>query len=218
MKKVIALSLLLVSVFSYAKNENELLQRRVSKHIKGKWVSISCELRPQENRAEGGTVKPFWLKREFVFDGKDGFKGTIKGYADPLCEQPVQDFEFDGHLIWRGAHPVAKEAQSVDYELSKDFAIIPRSQAAVDQMNSLPSGACGDKKYELNKRQSIFKMPCALFNIKAGEVVKDHDLIYLYGYNNLLFMGAKHVDGKGFYTEDLRPKGGLQIPLVRAKN
>jgi hypothetical protein len=31
-------------------------------------------------------------------------------------------------------------------------------------------------------------------------------------------MGAKHVDGKGFYTEDLRPKGGLQIPLIKSKD
>jgi len=217
MKTFIVASIILASTLVHAKNDADVSQRRVSKHIKGKWVSIACELRPQENRGEGGTVKPFWLKREFTFDGKDGFKGTIKGFADPLCEKPIQDFEFDGHLTWRGPHPVAKEAQSVDYELSKECAIIPRSQAAVDQMNSLPPGACGDKKYELNVKQSIFKKPCALFNVKAGELIKDHDLIYLYGYNNLLFMGAKHVDGKGFYTEDLRPKGGLQIPLVRSK-
>ncbi|MFZ4404630.1 MAG: hypothetical protein ACOYOK_11060 [Pseudobdellovibrionaceae bacterium] len=214
----ITVSLILASSLSFAKDSNEISQKRVSKHIKGKWVSIACELRPQENRGEGGAVKSFWLKREFTFDGKDGFKGTIRGFADPLCEQPIQDFEFDGHLVWRGPHPVAKEAQSVDYELSKEFAIIPRSQASVDQMNSLPPGTCGDKKYELNVKQSIFKKPCALFNIKAGELIKDHDLIYLYGYNNLLFMGAKHVDGKGFYTEDLRPKGGLQIPLIKSKD
>ena len=218
MKKLITAGFILASSLSFAADDNAISQKRVSKHIKGKWVSISCELRPQENRGDGGTVKPFWLKREFTFDGKDGFKGIIKGYADPHCTLPIQDFEFDGHLIWRGPHPVAKEAQSVDYELSKDFAIIPRSQAAVDQMNSLPNGACGDKKFELNLKQSIFKKPCTLFNIKAGEIVKDHDLIYLYGYNNLLFMGAKHVDGKGFYTEDLRPQGGLQIPLVRSKD
>lgn len=218
MKMTFIAGMIFASSVCYGKNDGEASQKRVSKHIKGKWISIACELRPQENRGEIATVKPFWLKREFVFDGKDGFKGVIKGFADPLCEQPVQDFEFEGHLTWRGPHPVASEAQSVDYELSKDFVIVPRSQAAVDQMNALPPGACGDKKFELNARQSIFKKPCALFNIKAGEIVKDHDLVYLYGYNNLLFMGAKHVDGKGFYTEDLRPKGGLQIPLVRSKD
>ena len=101
--------------------------------------------------------------------------------------------------------------------LYPDFTMA-ESQAAVDQMNSLPPGACGDKKYEINVKQSIFKKACALFNIKSGEIVKDHDLIYLYGFNKLLFMGAKHVDGKGFYTEDLRPKGGLQIPLVKSKD
>ncbi|MBU6141487.1 MAG: hypothetical protein KGP29_08060 [Proteobacteria bacterium] len=184
MKVVVLVFGIFLSLNCFAKDDHLISQKRVSNHIKGKWVSISCELRPRENRGSGGTVESFWLKREFVFDGKDGFKGIIKGYADPLCEIPVQDFEFEGHLIWRGPHPVAKEAQSVDYELSKEFAIIPRSQAAVDQMNSLPVGACGDKKYELNVRQSIFKKPCALFNIKSGEVVKDHDLIYLYGFNN----------------------------------
>ncbi len=217
MKVLIFLMSMSVGFNCLAKDENLISQKRVASHIKGKWVSISCELRPRENRGTGGSVESFWLKREFFFDGKDGFKGIIRGFADPLCEQPVQDFEFEGNLIWRGPHPVAKEAQSVDYELSKEFAIIPRSQAAVDQMNSLPPGACGDKKYALNERQSILKKQCILFNIKAGEAVKDHDLVYLYGFNNLLFMGAKHVNGQGFYTEDLRPKGGLQIPLVKAK-
>jgi hypothetical protein len=40
----------------------------------------------------------------------------------------------------------------------------------------------------------------------------EYDLVYLRG--DLLFWGARNVDGRGFDTEQNRPTN-LQIPLVR---
>lgn len=191
------------------------VSKNMHKDIKGRWVSISCELRPREVRGKGGIPESFWLTREFTFDGADNFTGLIKSYADPECKIPVTDFYFAGHLEWKGNHPVANGAEKVDYVLDREFSITPRAAQFADQLNQLPPGACGSEKWEPGKTQSLLKKPCVLFNIKAGELVKDFDLVYLYGYNNLLFMGAKHVNGQGFYEEKLRPTGGLQVPLVR---
>jgi hypothetical protein len=189
--------------------------KNLHKDIKGKWISISCELRPREVRGKGGVPESFWLTREFTFDGADNFTGLIKSYADPECKVPVTDFYFAGHLEWKGPHAVASGAEKVDYVLDREFSITPRATQFADQLNQLPPGACGAEKWVAGKTQSLLKQPCVLFNIKAGELVKDFDLVYLFGYNNLLFMGAKHVNGQGFYEEKLRPVGGLQVPLVR---
>ena len=40
----------------------------------------------------------------------------------------------------------------------------------------------------------------------------DYDLIYM--YNDMLFNGSKHVDGRAFDKPENRPTN-LQIPLVR---
>jgi hypothetical protein len=45
-----------------------------------------------------------------------------------------------------------------------------------------------------------------------GQTYVDYDLIYI--YNDMLFNGSKHVDGRGFDKPENRPTN-LQIPLVR---
>jgi hypothetical protein len=40
----------------------------------------------------------------------------------------------------------------------------------------------------------------------------EFDLVYL--ANDMLFWGARHIDGRGFDTEENRPTN-LQIPLAR---
>lgn len=44
------------------------------------------------------------------------------------------------------------------------------------------------------------------------EIFKEFDLVYL--NNDMLFWGARNVDGRGFDTEANRPTN-LQIPMVR---
>ncbi|HRF38097.1 MAG TPA: hypothetical protein PK198_04865, partial [Saprospiraceae bacterium] len=51
-----------------------------------------------------------------------------------------------------------------------------------------------------------------LFGVKAGETVGDYDLIYI--FNDMLFMGSKHVDGRGFDKPENRPTN-LQVPIYR---
>jgi hypothetical protein len=60
--------------------------------------------------------------------------------------------------------------------------------------------------------QSIFRKTFAPFGLKEGSNFMEYDLVYLRG--DLLFWGARNIDGRGFDTEQNRPTN-LQIPLMR---
>ena len=72
----------------------------------------------------------------------------------------------------------------------------------------------GYDKWEVGHEQSIFGKSFAPFGLAEGINFKEFDLIYL--INDLLFWGARNVDGRGFDKEDNRPTN-LQIPLIRKK-
>jgi hypothetical protein len=189
------------------------------KQMQGHWKSIACELRPQAGKP-GEPVKSSWITRDFTFDGKGKFKGTIVIYADQFCEVPMNEFNFSGHTEIGEVNKAAPGARDITYILDESLSITPKSQMTLDMMAQLPPKACGDEPYRLNAAQNILKKSCVMLNnIGAGEVVKDHDLIYLHGKGRyqMLFMGAKHVDGSGFYKPENRPKSGLQVPMVRVK-
>ena len=52
------------------------------------------------------------------------------------------------------------------------------------------------------------------FGLAEGQVFKEYDLVYI--LNDMMFWGARNVDGRGFDTEENRPTN-LQIPMVRQK-
>lgn len=174
------------------------------------WVSITTELRPQEDRTGTGKIQPFYVSRYFKFMEDDKFIGKILSFADPYGKIPLVEFEFRGHVEWKGEHPVAKGAQNIDYVLDEAFIVTPKNPAFADTLNKIPVE--GLNKFEANVSQNILKKAFPLFNIKEGQIVKDYDLIFI--YNGMLFMGAKHVDGTPFDKPENRPHL-LQIPLVK---
>ena len=191
--------------------------QRLHREMKGRWKSIACELRPQSGKP-GEPVQSSWVTRDFTFDGLGYFKATIVVYADLYCEAPMSEFNFSGHAEIGGVSRAAPGAREITYVLDESLSLTPRSQEVVGMLSQLPPQACGDEPYRLNVAQSLFRKPCVMLNnIKAGQVVKDHDLIYLHGKGRyqMLYMGAKHVDGSGFYQPENRPKSGLQVPLTR---
>ena len=70
----------------------------------------------------------------------------------------------------------------------------------------------GFDKWEVNVTQSILGKAFLPFGLADGQIFTEYDLIYV--YNDMLFWGARNVDGRGFDTEENRPTN-LQIPLVR---
>ena len=182
----------------------------VKQYAVGQWHSISTELRPTEDRTGAGTVDSTYLTRRFAYEADDTFVGTITMYADNYGAMPLLEFEFAGRLVWGPPHPIADGAFEIDYVLDAGFGVTPLNDGAAAMLNQgLPEGmspfASGEKKDILGK---AFPM----FNIVAGQIVTDYDLIYF--THGMLFMGAKHVDGTPFDKPDRRPHQ-LQIPLAR---
>ena len=60
--------------------------------------------------------------------------------------------------------------------------------------------------------QSVFGKAFIPFGQAAGRNFLEYDLVYLNG--DMLYWGARNVDGRGFDTEESRPTN-LQIPLRR---
>lgn len=188
--------------------------------VAGTWTSISCELRPQQNPADPAAAPtPTYLTRDFTFEAEGGFSAMITIFADPACTQPTVLFSFAGEVVWHGPNPAAPGAYSQDYVLNAKLELTPLAQPFADQLNALPEGACGQGAFAVGEAKDVLGQPCVLVRFEEGNpFVVDHDLLYVReDMPDLLFMGAKHVDGTGFYAEENRPQVGLQQPLLRVE-
>jgi hypothetical protein len=93
-----------------------------------------------------------------------------------------------------------------------EYQVTPLLQGFADAMNHAASK--GFDKWEVHRARSIIKKAFPPFGLAEGQIFAEYDLIYL--HNDLLFWGARHVDGRGFDKEENRPTN-LQIPLVRKR-
>jgi len=189
----------------------------LKERIVGRWVSISCELRPTAN--PDGAPTPTYLTRDFTYDASGGFSASITVYADPACLAPTIVYDFSGEIVWHGPNPAADGAYSQDYVLNETLSLTPLAAPMVDRLNALPAGACGTGRFALEVAKDILGQPCVLLRFAEGsDYVIDHDLLYVRPDTpNMLFMGGKHVDGTGFYVAENRPVVGLQQPLIKVE-
>lgn len=176
----------------------------------GPWESLSVELRPTEDRTGTGMITPTYLRRRFTYLSKDEFIGVITMYADGYGQLPLMEFEFKGGLRWGEPHPIADGAWEIDYVLDQGFGVTPLNPDAAAMLNQ--GLGEGMTPFEAGVKQDILGQSFPMFNIVAGQIVSDYDLIYF--NHGMLFMGAKHVDGTPFDRPDRRPHQ-LQIPLAR---
>ena len=188
--------------------------------IVGQWQSIACELRPQQNAADPALAPaPSYLTRDFTYDAEGGFQANITVYADPACNVPAASYDLAGEIAWHDANPAAPGAWSQDYVLNRQLDLTILAEPMAAQLNQLPEGACGTGPFVVGERRDILGQPCMLLKFVEGSAfVIDHDFLYVREDTpNMLFMGAKHVDGTGFYAPENRPQVGLQQPLIRVK-
>jgi len=187
-----------------------MIVAEIKKNMLGQWKSISTEIRPSALKNEDGSAKPFYLTRDFEYAEGDKFKLTIINSADPYGKIPLVKIFISGHTTWQGDHPIAPGAQKVDFTADEAYEVTPLIQGFVDVLNQV-AGA-GYNKWQVGQMQSIFGKKFVPFGLVEGENFKEFDLIYL--YNDLLFWGARNVDGRGFDKEENRPTN-LQIPLIK---
>jgi hypothetical protein len=183
---------------------------KVKQAMLGNWESIAAEVRPSAAKNPDGSLKPFYLKRTFKYQPSDRFELEIVNSADPYGAVPLARIRIGGHILWQGAHPIAPGAQKVDFVADESYEVTPLAQGFADILNKVASA--GYAPWAVNSPQSIFGKAFAPFALKEGTNFMEYDLVYLRG--DLLFWGARNIDGRGFDTEQNRPTN-LQIPLVR---
>lgn len=176
----------------------------------GEWASIAPEIRPSALKNPDGTLKPFYLKRDFKYTGGDRFELTIVNSADPNGKVPLARIHIVGHVAWQGEHPIASGAQKVSFVADEAYDVTPLIQGFADLLNKVASQ--GYAKWEVNGTQSIFGKTFVPFGLAEGKNFMEYDLVYI--SHDLLFWGARNIDGRGFDTEANRPTN-LQIPLAR---
>ena len=182
----------------------------IKQAVLGEWVSIAQEVRPSAVKNPDGTLKPFYLTRDFKASSDDRFELTIVNFVDPYGKTPLARIFIRGHMLWRGDHPIAPGAQKVDFVADEAFEVTPLVQPFADILNR---AAVQDyAKWEVGETQSVFGKTFAPFGLAAGKNFMEYDLVFL--SHGMLFWGARNIDGRGFDTEQNRPTN-LQIPLIR---
>jgi hypothetical protein len=183
---------------------------KIKQAMLGNWESIAPEVRPSAAKNADGSLKPFYLKRSFKYLPSDRFELEIINSADPYGAVPLARIKIGGHVLWQGQHPIAPGAQKVDFVADESYEVTPVAQGFVDVLNKV--AADGYNAWAVNAPQSIFGKNFVPFGLKQGTNFMEYDLVYLRG--DLLFWGARNIDGRGFDTEQNRPTN-LQIPLIR---
>jgi hypothetical protein len=183
---------------------------KIKQAMLGDWESIAPEVRPSAGKNADGSLKPFYLKRAFKYLPSDRFELEIVNSADPYGAVPLARIKIGGHMLWRDSHPIAPGAQKVDFVADESYEVTPLAQGFADVLNKVASA--GYAPWAVNTPQSIFGKSFAPFALKEGTNFLEYDLVYLKG--DLLFWGARNIDGRGFDTEQNRPSN-LQIPLIR---
>lgn len=183
---------------------------QLKKDLTGEWISIAPEVRPSALKNPDGTLKAFYLKREFSYRNGDAFTLDVTNFVDPNGKLPLARIHIEGHMLWQGEHAIAPGAQKVDFVADTAYSVTPLLQGFADLLNQV--AAQGYDKWEVGQTQSVFGKAFAPFGLAAGKNFMEYDLVYL--AHGMLFWGARNVDGRGFDTEANRPTN-LQIPLVR---
>ena len=183
---------------------------QIKEALVGAWVSIAPEIRPSANKNADGTLKPFYLRREFKYAAGDHFELAIVNSADPLGTVPLTRIFIRGHMHWRGPHPVGPGAQKADFVADEGYEVTPLIQGFADVLNHV--AADGFSKWQVGEAQSVFGKSFAPFGLVERRDFMEYDLVHL--SHDMLFWGARNVDGRGFETEENRPTN-LQVPLVR---
>jgi hypothetical protein len=180
--------------------------------ILGEWVSIAPEVRPSISKDADGNMKPFYLTRAFKYLAGDTFELEVINSVDAYGRAPLVKMFIKGHMVWQGEHPIAPGAYKVDFIADVAYEITPLHQGFADVMNQIAGK--GFSKWEVNGTQSVMQKAFAPFGLSEGQVFAEYDLVYT--LNDLLFWGARNVDGRGFDKPENRPSN-LQIPLIRQK-
>jgi hypothetical protein len=191
-------------------NQNSMTTEQVKKLSIGDWVSIAPEVRPSVAKDASGNIKPFYLTRTFTYSADEKFTLVMINSADPYGKVPLVKIVLSGRTEWQGEHPIAPGAQKIHYIADAAYDLTPLNQGFADAMNSFAGTGYG--RWAVGETQSILGKSFPPFGLTDGQIYGEYDLIYF--NHDLMFWGAKHVDGRSFEKEENHPDN-LQIPMAR---
>lgn len=195
----------------HSKKQKVMTVNEIKQQSLGSWESIAVEVRPSSAKNSDGTLKPFYLTREFKFLPNDKFELTVINFADSYGKIPLAKMEIKGYTEWKGEHAIAVGAQKVNFIADEGYDVTPLLQGFADVLNQY---AKEFNEWKIGETQSILGKAFVPFGLAEGQIFNEYDLIYL--NNDLMFWGARNVDGRGFDNEANRP-ANLQIPMIRKK-
>lgn len=108
----------------------------------GNWESIAVEVRPGNTKNADGTLKPFYLTRNFTFSPGDKFELVIANYSDPFGKMRLAKMFIKGHIQWRGEYPIETRAQKVDFAADEEYTV-------TYNINFIVGTSCPTKSYLL---------------------------------------------------------------------
>jgi hypothetical protein len=169
------------------------------------------KLRPTEDRTGTGTVTPTYLRRRFTYLSAEQFIGMITLFADNDGQLPLMEFEFKGSNAL--GRPAPHRRRRLVHRLRARcwLRAHPLHEQAAAMLNQVPVD--GVEPFTVGRKQDILQKPFPMFNIAAGQIVSDYDLIHF--NHGLLFMGAKHVDGTPFDRPEQRPTSSRSLSGAR---
>lgn len=173
-------------------------------------ISIAPEIRPSASKNPDGSLKPFYLTRDFKYLADDKFELTVINSADAYGKIPLIKMDIKWHIAWQWDHPIAAGAQKVNFIADEWYEVTPLIQWFVDILNQIAIN--NFDKRELNQSQSILRKAFVPFWLAEGQIFAEFDLIYIFG--EMMFWWARNIDGRGFDTEENRP-ANLQIPMIK---
>src|SRR4051794_13793681 len=111
-QKILSITIILLLTIAAIVNAQSKSKKLISKtmtveqikqFIQGGWVSIAPEVRPSAIKNADGTLKPFYLTRNFKYTFNDAFELEVINYADAYGKVPLAKMNVKGHTIWQGA-------------------------------------------------------------------------------------------------------------------
>lgn len=141
----------------------------------------------------------------------DAFNLEVVNFGDPYGKVALSRLALTGKIKWQGSHPIVGGAQKVLFTADGEYLVTPLHPTFTEVLNQ--TAAEGFDKWVMGKPQSILGKRFVPFGLAEAEVFSEFDLIYPYG--DLLFWGARNVDGRAFDNGGNRPTN-LQIPLIRS--
>lgn len=177
--------------------------------IIGHWVSVGCELRPQQNT--DGSVGAWWLTRNIRF-APNRIDATFTTYADAGCQSALQHLHFGGTVEFVEPSAVIAGAHDAVLTIDDYVRFTPVAEGFAAFLNSAEPGSCGTDTWAVGVTQDVLNTGCAPLGLPANTPTVEYEVLAV--IDDRLHFAARPTDGS-FMTSPDKRVNALQLGLKR---